>query len=133
MRPVFADTCFFVAFLSPHDVRHEVAINIMDTLPRSLLTTSWVVVEVANFICKTPQRTLFVPFVAALQADPDVEIIPPAVDLLNAGINLYGRRSDKGWSLTDCVSFVVMSQYGITDALTADRHFEQAGFTPLLK
>lgn len=131
MRPVFADTSFFVAFLSPRDVRHEVAAEMMDTLPRSLLTTSWVIVEVGNFICRTPQRTLFMPFVESLQLDSDVEIVPPDAGLLDEGINLYGRRSDKRWSLTDCISFVVMGRHGITDALTADRHFEQAGFNLL--
>jgi len=45
---------------------------------------------------------------------------------------LYQNRPDKNWSLTDCISFVVMQEHGITEALTADRHFEQAGFVPLL-
>jgi predicted nucleic acid-binding protein len=48
-------------------------------------------------------------------------------------VDLYAERPDKGWSLTDCISFVVMRQQGITQALTGDHHFEQAGFTALLK
>jgi len=48
-------------------------------------------------------------------------------------VELYAERPDKGWSLTDCISFVVMRQQGITQALTGDHHFEQAGFTALLK
>ena len=46
---------------------------------------------------------------------------------------MHKERSDKSWSLTDCISFVVMGEHGITDALTGDRHFEQAGFRALLR
>jgi predicted nucleic acid-binding protein len=53
--------------------------------------------------------------------------------LYDAGIELYRLRPDKDWSLTDCISFVVMAKRGISAALPADRHFEQAGFTALLK
>jgi predicted nucleic acid-binding protein len=52
--------------------------------------------------------------------------------LFAAGVELYGTRPDKEWSLTDCISFVVMKREGLTDALTGDRHFEQAGFKVLL-
>jgi predicted nucleic acid-binding protein len=52
--------------------------------------------------------------------------------LFDAGLELYSRRPDKEWSLTDCISFVVMEEHGLTEALTTDHHFEQAGFTALL-
>ena len=52
--------------------------------------------------------------------------------LFARGFNLYRQRSDKAWSLTDCISFVVMADEGLNEALTGDRHFEQAGFTALL-
>ena len=54
-------------------------------------------------------------------------------DLFDAGVELYVRRPDKAWSLTDCISFVVMREHGMNEALTGDRHFEQAGFIALLK
>ncbi len=60
-------------------------------------------------------------------------ILEPEGSLYDAGIELYRTRSDKDWSLTDCISFVVMEQRGIVDALTGDHHFEQAGFRALLK
>jgi predicted nucleic acid-binding protein len=50
-----------------------------------------------------------------------------------AGFDLYESRLDKDWSLTDCVSFAVMTQRGLTEALTADHHFEQAGFRAVFK
>jgi len=68
-----------------------------------------------------------------LQADPKVTIVPPSSDLLARGITLYAQRPDKHWSLTDCISFVVMEEHGLTQALTADWHFEQAGFEVLIK
>jgi len=68
-----------------------------------------------------------------LRADPAVEIVPPTEALFETGVDLYFRRPDKGWSLTDCISFVVMQQRRMVEALTGDRHFEQAGFRILLR
>jgi predicted nucleic acid-binding protein len=68
-----------------------------------------------------------------LQTKTDLTIVPLSRSLLEQGLALYEQRVDKEWSLTDCISFIVMKQAGITEALTGDRHFEQAGFTALLK
>ena len=68
-----------------------------------------------------------------LGASPQVKIVPPDAALFDAGVQLYAGRADKDWPLTDCISFVVMTQERIVEALTGDRHFEQAGFTALLK
>jgi uncharacterized protein len=62
-----------------------------------------------------------------------VKIIKANDALFQAGMNLYRNRPDKGWSLTDCISFVVMREHAVQEALTGDHHFEQAGFTALLK
>jgi predicted nucleic acid-binding protein len=68
-----------------------------------------------------------------MRASPRVRIIPLDSRLLNRGLERMAARPGKDWSLTDCISFVVMENENITEALTADRHFEQAGFTALLK
>jgi len=68
-----------------------------------------------------------------LQKDPEVTIVPASADLWQRGVALFASRPDKDWSLTDCISFVVMQERGIADGLTADHHFEQAGFVALLK
>ena len=60
-------------------------------------------------------------------------MIPPARDQFDRALELYERRADKDWSLTDCLSFLVMEDRGIRDALTADHHFEQAGFRALMR
>ena len=68
-----------------------------------------------------------------LQQQEKLTIIPASRELLDEGLNLYEDRPDKEWSLTDCISFVVMQREGLTEALTGDKHFEQAGFVSLLK
>lgn len=76
----------------------------------------------------TKARRQCTAFLRELSAAPDTRIIPDSEELFQRGLVLYGDRPDKAWSLTDCVSFLVMSDEGLTDALTGDRHFEQAGF-----
>jgi hypothetical protein len=98
-----------------------------------LVTTEWVLTEVGDALAAPVNRGLFLELLAALRADATVTILPASSALFERGVQLYGDRLDKGWSLTDCVSFVVMRQNNIADALTADHHFEQAGFVALLK
>jgi predicted nucleic acid-binding protein len=59
--------------------------------------------------------------------------VPASPELFQRGVELFRARPDKEWSLTDCISFVVMTEKGLSEALTGDRHFEQAGFHALLK
>ena len=68
-----------------------------------------------------------------LQSDRLVQIVPASKILFRDGIDLFAARSDKEWSLVDCISFEVMAELALTDALTADHHFEQAGFRALLR
>ncbi|WP_286186696.1 hypothetical protein [Geitlerinema sp. P-1104] len=51
----------------------------------------------------------------------------------NAAWELLKKRLDKNWSLVDATSFIIMQQLEITNALTSDHHFDQAGFVRLLK
>jgi predicted nucleic acid-binding protein len=98
-----------------------------------LLTTVWVLTEWADGIAATGDRQGVMPFIRALHTDPHLVIVPATDNLFGRGLDLFDSRPDKEWSLTDCISFVVMQDHGINEALTGDRHFEQAGFVALLK
>lgn len=132
MKPVFADTSYFLALLGPADQHHGQAVAWSRTLRRPLLTTEYVVLEVGNSLIRGADRVLFVEFFARLRTDPRTEVVPAVAEWLNRGVELFTARADQSWSLTDCISFSVMARRDLTDALTADRHFEQAGFRALL-
>ncbi len=89
--------------------------------------------EFANAVSKSRRRHYFPSLLDDLKQNPQVTIIPPDEALFDEGTTLYRDRPDKDWSLTDCISFLVMDREGITDALTGDHHFEQAGFNILFK
>jgi predicted nucleic acid-binding protein len=129
----FADTFFFLAFLSPSDEWHEDAVALMDQFAGQLVTTEWVLVELADAMADPRDRTAGSNFIDALRSDPDVRIVQSGTSLFEHGLKLYKARSDKRWSLTDCISFVVMEQEGLREAVSGDHHFEQAGFVTLMK
>lgn len=132
MNPVFADTYYFLALLHKGDAAHSKAVALAEKITNPVVTTPWVLTEVGDALSVPHLRPRFVQLVEALRADPACTIVPPSVALFDAGVSLYAERSGKDWTLTDCISFVVMHEYGITEALTGDHHFQQAGFTPLL-
>jgi hypothetical protein len=133
MKEIFADTFYFLALLSPSDAAYERARAITAGQPSRLVTTAWVLTELANGLSKREMRAGFLNTFDALQSHPAATICEPDRRLYDAGIELYRARPDKDWSLTDCISFVVMHDRGINDALTGDHHFEQAGFRALLR
>ncbi len=129
----FADTFYFLALLNPNDAAHEEARRFAAELGSGLLTTDWVVIEIADAFSAPALRGAFLTLWREIRDHPAIEIIPADRALLLRGLDLYARRPDKGWSLTDCISFVVMTDRGLTEALTGDHHFEQAGFRALLR
>lgn len=133
MKAVFADTYFFIAGLNATDPAHRRAIDVAAEHTGAIVTTAWVLTEVANTFAKAGGRLGAIRFLRGLSADPRIRVVPPSHGLFDRGLQLYCQRPDKEWSLTDCISFVVMRDEDITDALTGDRHFEQAGFAVLLK
>jgi len=132
VKAVFADTFFYLGQMNPRDAAHGRVVELMRGLAAPVVTTAWVLTEVADALAGPAHRLVFARFFDALQRDPQVKIVPASQELFVRGVQLYGQRPDKEWSLTDCISFVVMEDDGLTDALTADRHFEQAGFRALL-
>jgi predicted nucleic acid-binding protein len=99
---------------------------------KRLITTEFVLVEIADGLAAVRFRAQAVQVIATLKASPWVEIVSASSRLFNAALELYKSRGDKDWGLTDCASFIVMSERGLLAALTTDDHFRQAGFRALL-
>jgi len=133
MTLVFADTFYYLALANPRDATHRAAREFAGAFRGTILTTSGVLMELGDALSQRANRSKAVEWLELIRVDPDTEVVQLAEDLLSRGIDLFRARPDKDWSLTDCVSFVVMSELGLTDALTGDHHFEQAGFRALLK
>lgn len=129
---LFADTFYFLALLNAKDSAHSAAMAHSVGTGR-LVTTEWVLMEVADAMAVQSKRGAFVDLHRLLRSDPSVDIIPASTESFARGVQLYAARPDKDWSLTDCTSFIVMQERSIMVALTGDHHFEQAGFSALLK
>jgi predicted nucleic acid-binding protein len=129
---IFADTSYFLALLNPDDQWHHADRQAASDLSEPLLSTEWVLVELANAMARPLYRLRCAAFIHNLRA-AGLEYVPAGSDWLERGLALYESRRDKEWSLTDCISFVVMQTRGLSDALTAEHHFEQAGFRALLR
>jgi uncharacterized protein len=130
---VFADTYYYLALIIPRADKHQQAVNFVAQFTGQIVTTAWVMAEVANALGETRHRGTFPCLLDGLKNSPQATVIPPGEALFDAGVEIYRNRPDKGWSLTDCISFLVMEREGLTEALTGDHHFEQAGFVALLK
>jgi len=130
MMPVFADTFFFLAVLNRRDSAHHAAVRWSRDHDRLRVTTAWVLAEVGDALA-ADNREAFVSLVRLVRQNPLFRLIEASQDSFDRGLALYARRPDKQWSLTDCISFVIMSDEGLTESLTGDHHYEQAGFTAL--
>jgi len=134
-RTLFADTAFWVALLNRRDHQHHRALawnEYVVASSTSIATTEAVLWEWLNG-CSTPNvRQKAAEGYRRCHEDPQLEVTGFAPHLIESAMGLYQERHDKEWSLTDCLSFVVMEDRQLTDALTTDRHFEQAGFRALL-
>lgn len=132
MKRVFGDAHYFLALANPRDAGHHAALEFARKWRGEVVTTRWVLAEVADGLASPLNRRLGVMLVEQVSREPCFRLVENSDTLFARGFNLYRQRSDKAWSLTDCISFVVMADEGLNEALTGDRHFEQAGFTALL-
>ena len=131
MTTYFADAYYFVALLSPRERHHDEVVAFAREMPAGLVTTGWVVAETAAMMCAPAYRRSLLRLIALVQGHPSFEFIPADHAYFSKACDFLRQYDDKAWSLTDCISFIVMRERGITHALTADRHFEQAGFSIL--
>ena len=127
----FVDTYYYVALLNPRDEHHRRVVEFHAELTGRTVTTDAVFLEVGNTLASTALRNKAAELIQAERNSADVTVVPLGKQLLDAALDFYSSHSDKRWSLTDCLSFVVMKERNITDALTGDHHFAQAGFHAL--
>jgi hypothetical protein len=133
--PLFIDTGYVYALINLRDQWHEKALAWQQKISAEkslLLTTEFILAEIADGLAAVTFRQAAIQTIRVLTTSPFVQIIPASSELFQAGLALYESRADKDWGLTDCISFVVMIEHDLTEALTTDDHFRQAGFRPLL-
>jgi uncharacterized protein len=133
MTTFFADAYYLVALLNRKDQYHRKVLKFSENLRAKIVTTDWVLMEVADALSSSEVRDELRDHFLNLRTSPSCEIIEASRDLFDSALNFFHRHTDKDWSLTDCTSFIVMRDRGIKEALTGDKHFEQAGFVALLK
>lgn len=133
MADAFIDTSFVVALINKRDQHHLRAVELASEFEHlSLVTTDAVLLEIGNALAKN-FREASVQVIEDFLTSNEIQIIHLYPDLFEKAFSLYRSRFDKSWGLTDCVSFVVMRGMGIINALSSDKHFEQAGMRALLR
>lgn len=134
---IFVDTGYWLALCHRSDSLHQRAMSWSQSLTEPLVTTEFVIWETVNGLSKPPDRAQAHRIVDRIRQSENWSVVPAKTELFEAGLQLHRGRPDKGWSLTDCASFVTMDQLGIRlgirQALTPDHHFEQAGYEALLR
>lgn len=133
---VFLDTNYAIALCSPADQYHELALDLSRQIAAARtqsVTTVPVLLEIGDALSRQWRRDAAADLIHLIVRDPRIEKVPLTQPLFEQGLELFESRPDKDWGLTDCISFVVMRERGLIEALSADVHFEQAGFVALLR
>lgn len=132
---LFLDTSYAIALAVGSDSNHQTALQIassVETAGISLVTTRAIMLAIGNALSKRRFRDSTIRLLTSLEDDATVEIVEITRELYQRAFRLFQDRADKNWGVIDCLSFIVMTDIGLTEALSADVHFQQADFTPLL-
>ena len=133
MKTTFVDTAFVIAWVNEDDALHTKAIQLLNAYKNApWLTTDCVLLEIGNSLARS-FRSETVGTIKNFLTSEEIIIIGLAADLFHRAFELYQTYNDKTWGLIDCVSFIVMRENNITDALTNDKHFQQVGFNALMR
>lgn len=128
---IFLDTSFVIALINDRDENHQLAQALAWIFDDAeLLTTEAILLEIGNGLADD-FRPEAIEVLRALRNSAKTEIVSFTSELLERGLALYEARADKQWGLVDCISFVVMRDNGMIEALSFDHDFEQAGFVLL--
>ena len=130
---LFLDTAFIQALLNVRDAYHPKAIELFPRVRNAseIWITEAILTEVGN-ACSVINRKGAVQFIQQCYQTDNIRVVSIDTQLFTQATHLYQSRLDKNWGLTDCISFIVMTQNNLQDAITTDRHFVQAGFRALM-
>ena len=132
LTPLLVDSAYVIALVNDRDQYHRQALRLARQYrDRPLIIVEGLLLEIGNFFAAHFRRQA-VQMIEQFLTSPQVEVVYTSPQLLRAAVSLYKRMFDKEWSLVDCISFQIMRERGITEALTPDHHFTQAGFQVLL-
>ena len=126
MNVAFVDTSFLIAFLRTNDQFHGRAKAWARRVLGELLTADYVLLELVDAFSHPSLRRRAIQALASLRSNPRIRMVSASRDLMDEGLGFFEQHADKAWSLTDCISFSVMRGHAVQEALTTDRHFEQA-------
>lgn len=136
-QQIFMDTAFLIAVTDESDDYHNVAVETYKKLIEekwNIFTTDAVLIEIGNGLSKEKWRKVAHTWITQIRRSSKIfRVIPTTAEILNMAVDLYGTRQDKEWGMTDCISFVVMKKYKLSDVLTSDHHFRQAGFNMFME
>jgi len=133
MNVVFADTSYWIALLNPKDNHHSNALALSKIFGKgSIVTSELVLTELLNAFARFGPRVRKAACDLVDEIHANAEVVPMTTARFAKAVELYRSRLDKKWSLTDCASFQIMKSMSISEALSTDADFVQAGFQALL-
>ena len=132
---VFVDTSFFIALLNVNDNDHLQAVALQTWLTAERvgkITSEYVLLELGDGLSRLHFRHLAGRLIELVYQDESFEVVPSSSQLFMKALTPFNERPDKEWGLTDCASFIIMQERELTAGLTADHHYQQAGFRAVL-
>jgi hypothetical protein len=131
----FVDASGWIALVNANDALHQQSVRLFEQRlneGRGFVTSSVVLLEVGNWLSSVPLRRLASGLMERIEHSTRIQVVELTPELYRKGWQLYRERLDKDWGVIDCISFTIMQERNIVEALTGDRHFQQAGFVALL-
>lgn len=129
---MFLDTSGLLCLLSVREIHHQHAKELFTNSKASVSHTYVIAELIALATARGMPRKIVLEFITCLADVPEVELISVDKELHRQAMELLWNRLDKSYSLCDAVSFILMREKGISEALTTDHHFAQERFKNLL-
>jgi uncharacterized protein len=130
------DTSGFYALLIKADDRHAAAdrhLREAKRRKRRFVTSDYVLDETATLLKARGHVHLLGAFFEKVLASHACRIEWMDPERFQAVQAFFLKHLDQAWSFTDCLSFCIMKELRLQEALSKDGHFHEAGFVVLLK